>query len=200
MTVVLPQGFAQFTLRWSSPNFASGGAATVLGFGRPGEPVAAASAFAQNIIDYWIEYLKPVTDSGTSLASVYWATDVASGEIAANEPGAQNVDNAPPQVAALMTYRTAAKGPRGRGRSYWPSLIPRGELTEDGLMTQSRVDSLAGRFDDFFETLLLPDDSDQVVLQRDEPGQQSPPLNPPPIVTSRILQRRVATQRRRNRR
>lgn len=200
MPVVIPEGFGQFVLRWSSPNFDSGGAATVLGFGRPGPGIMPLEEFAYVIGAAHATYLRPLMDSQTSLASIYYADATTSGEIQVGEAGGRSGEAAAPNVALLTTYVTSAKGRRGRGRSYWPSMIGATDAAETGLLGTGRLQTLTDAFEGFWEDIIEEDVADQVVLQRDEPGQVTPPLSPPPVVTGRIVQRRVATQRRRLRR
>lgn len=201
MAVVIPPGFAQFVMRWESPNFVTGGGATVLGWGGTGSPGQTPQEFAEIIRDLHGIWLAPRQDSDYRLASVYWQTEENSGEVQANRAGELNLESAAPNCALLNSYRTARKGPRGRGRSYWPGFVLRGDLGENGVITGPGFAATSDAFDSFWTDM---DNSfetgTQVILQRDEPEQKSPPISPPPPVVSRVLQARIATQRRRLRR
>lgn len=201
MTTLIPPGYAQFVLRWSSPNFYTGGAATTLGYGAPGEPVIDADQFAVYIAESWETNLKASTDIETTLASVYWATENNSGEYGVNLPGTRNMTAAVPNTAFLISLATGFKGPRARGRLYWPSVLGSGDVGEDGLINGAHVTTLTGLFNDFFNDIdTVAGSQRQVVLQRETDEQKSEPLSPPPEVRSRVYQARAATQRRRLRR
>lgn len=203
MGVIIPEGYAQIVMRWGSINFASGGGATVLGFGGEGTPVQTPEAQAVDVAQAWDNHLRILLDSNYQLVSVYWATATESGEWAVGEFGGYNVKTPPPNVALLNSYKTAAKGPRGRGRSYWPGMVSAEAVGENGIVEAGAFSEINDAFNDFWDELdaVLPDNTpNQVILQRDEPEQKTPPLSLPPTVTSRVLQNRVASQRRRLRR
>lgn len=195
MSVVIPSGYAQFVLNWSGPLFASGHGATVLGFGGEGDPIADADDFAGTIALAWGVNMAPETSTALTLDSIYWATATQSGVVPVNQSGTEAFDDVPPNCAVLTTYTTGFKGPRARGRSYWPGLASDTTTDDSGVIASGRIVQLEGAFAGFWNTTTAS--TNQVILQRDEPGQQSPPLDPPPQVNARVIQPLLATQRRR---
>ena len=85
MSVVIPSGFAQIVLNYTGDVFASGRAATVLGFGAPGGISVDADVFAGQVVDAWVDHLKAETLNNVTLESVYWATTTQSGFVAATK-------------------------------------------------------------------------------------------------------------------
>lgn len=197
MTVVIPEGYGQFTLIYTGPMFVSGGGATVLGFGAGEAPLFTLPEFASLIVEAWNNNLRALSDESLRLERVHWAGPTTSGDSPANLVGSRATTNASPNVSTLVSYTTDRKGRRGRGRSYFPGMLSQTEVSETGLVTPARVAAIQTGIDGFFEDL---EPVNQVILQRDEPGQTTPPISPPPVVQERTVGLRPATQRRRLRR
>lgn len=195
MPVIIPSGFAQIVLNYTGDVFASGRGATVLGFGAPGGISVDADVFAGQVRDAWEDHLQSQTLNNITLETVYWATTTQSGFVPVNAQGTITGAGAPPNTSVLMSYSTGFKGPRARGRSYFPGVLTAGNVNELGFIENSRFIQLDTAFTAFFNQLLAT--TPQVILQRDEPGQASPPISPPPQVISRVLREKAATQRRR---
>lgn len=200
MTVLLPTGFVQASIRYTSPTFASGGAANTFGWGAPGAPVMTSLSFADEVAEAVETHLRALIDSSITLASVYVQSATDSAEVGIGLNGTRSGEGPPPNVAVLQTLRTATKGRRGRGRLYWPGLLNGNEIQENGNILAAAHTRVQNGLVAFWGALQGLDVGTQVILQRDEPDQKSPPLNPPPEVNGRITQTRVATQRRRLRR
>lgn len=202
MPIVIPTGFAQFTLNYALTGAQTGRAATVLGFGGTGTPVADADEFAAAIGDAWNVHLAAETSVLVTLDSVYWATATQSGVVGVGESGIRTGDLEMVNVAFLASYYSGFKGPRARGRSYLPGLINSADTGDAATISSGRMANLTAALDLFFARLTVTDPLavPQVILQRDEPEQKTPPLSPPPEVTRRAYSNRPATQRRRLRR
>lgn len=198
MAVILPSGYAQIVLGWTSPNFVSGGAATVLGLGHTDPPWSPLIEVVDAVVAEWVEHLQPVTDQQTQLAYVYAQDDTSSIRQEVGLSGTQNINALPANSAALWSATTSFKGPRGRGRNYWPSLVAANQVAETGLITPGRIAQLEPAMVGFRSGVRNELSTNWVLLQGDEGT--SAPISPPPPVTGYSLQPRLATQRRRLRR
>jgi len=95
-----------------------------------------------------------------------------------------------PNVAMLVTKRTARGGRQGRGRMYFPPIFfGEADINPAGQMGQVFVDVISGHLETF-RTELIDAENDMVLLHSD-------PSLPPDPVLSLTLQPLVATQRRR---
>lgn len=203
MTVLLPTGFAQIVLNWDSAAlFESGSGATVLGFGSVLDPLEGWGSFCNSVAAAYSSYLAPQQSVEVGLSSIYWQDRDNSGEESVGVSGARSGQVAPPQVAFLTTYRTVRKGPRGRGRSYWPGFLNDEDISNGGGILGARMTQLTLAFDEFWEevTELSALAQPQVILQHITDTQVSEPITPPPVVTDRLYRGRTGTQRQRNRR
>lgn len=202
MPIVIPTGHAQFTLNYQLTGAATGRAATVLGFGADADPISDADEFANLIGSTWDNEISGDMSQLVTLDSIYWATADQSGSVAVGSTGTRTGDLEMVNVAFLSSYYSGFKGPRARGRSYWPGLINSADTGDAATISSGRMANIVAALDGFFDALTTsgPTPVPQVILQRDEPGQVTPPLDPPPTVNRRAYSNRPATQRRRLRR
>jgi hypothetical protein len=189
----------QFT--WESANFASGGGTTSHAWNVTGLDVTESIRLANVIRQSWVDNLRALTDSDLTLVSVRWEIALSSGEVSVNLPGSLSLTGTPPNTAFLASYATSYKGPRGRGRNYWPGLLPEAAVDERGVINPTNVTNFGTALFNFFDDIEAdPSGIRQAIAQSDESGQVTSPIVPWPVVTNRIVQPIAATQRRRMRR
>lgn len=195
-------------MEWSSTNFASGAGATILGFDQNAVGPPDGPAHMANVLTAWQNYLRPVQDTNVGLASLRWETATDSGGEEVGMGGAQTLEGPPPNVALLVNKPAEGKGPRTRGRNFWPGFVGEADVSERGFLSGARLSTLVNAFNDFFTSLnygpglgdlALPqtirEDANGVPI----PGQSSP-IVPWPLVHGLVVSNLVATQRRRLRR
>lgn len=194
MTVIIPEGFAQITYRWSSPNFVSGGATSTFGSQLFNDDL---SQTAQRWASAWDESLGQIADSDISLVEVTAVTATESASVPGPGPNGNTVDSESPSVAVLLRLQSSRRGPRGRGRLFLPGLAASSLVNESGLLTPSYRDELQTLADEWGTGGVIAE-RPLVILQGSEGI--SPPISPPPNVGLPLVDQRVATQRRRLRR
>lgn len=186
---------------WNSANFATGGGTTTLGFNVESSGALDLGAFLNAIRDAWTANLRTITDSNYTLERLRCETDDRSLEVGASLAGTGSINSPASNTSILISYKGFGKGPRWRGRSYWPGMLPEGDLDERGNILPSRVAALQAAFGAFFDAVeAYPDVVNQAIVQSSTPDQKSPPNLPWPGVNSRAVQSIAATQRRRMRR
>lgn len=185
-------------LIWESANFASGGGTTTLGFNCADASTFDLGAFATDVSDAWQTAFRAVTDSDVTLDRIRIETNDRSIEAPVALAGTLNLTGPAPNTSVLFSYKGFGKGPRNRGRSYWPGLIAEGAVDERGVVNPSTVVGLFGNLTTFIEACeASPEIVGQAIVQSTYPGQKTPPQNPWPSVVSRTVGALVATQRRR---
>lgn len=183
---------------WESANFATGGGTTSLAFNTDLNGGAQIDAFMQEIQDQWSAELRPLVDNDYTLAMLRWETETLSGEHQVNLAGGASTTGLPSNSAAICSYKAAEKGPRNRGRNFWPGMLSEAAVDERGVIGTGTVSALQIALDDFFTAVLaFPDVLSQSIAQTTTPGQQSPPNHPWPQVITRTIQPIIGTQRRR---
>jgi hypothetical protein len=209
MTLIIPAGYAQLVLGFQNPNLVTGRGAITLGFGSDlGPDPTSLLTWANGVAAAMADNFPDLFDNQTLFDSVYAANEDTSVQVSTNVAGVQTYTDPPPNVAILVSYTTAAKGRRGRGRNFLHGVCSEGEISEAGLLANDRRTAIQTAWDAFLNDVRLAADPEvnQVILQNttptgpDAPANPTPPLNPPPIVTAVTVQTRVATQRRRLRR
>lgn len=195
MPVIIPPDHAQVTFDLISPSFESGLANVTLGIRLTGGAVGATmGAVALGVAeDFETNLLAPLS-SLVTVQEVRAVDEDSFGAVTPGLVGGNSVNMPPSNVALLVRKATARRGPRGRGRMYWPHMVEEATIDPGGNITGSTVTALQGLFDAFRDDLLARDFV-PVVLQGDNPGQQSPPINPPPAITRFLVEPKVATQR-----
>lgn len=185
-------------LIWEGAIFAKGGASTSLAFNTDLNGAGAIDIFMEAIKDAWGAQLRPVTDQDITLASLLWETQTLSGEHFVGLAGGGGITGPPSNCALITSYKAAFKGPRNRGRNFWPGMLTEGSVDEGGAVLPSFLTPLALRFDNFFDLVLAhPGVLAQTIAQSSTPGQATPPNHPWPQVINRTLQPKIGTQRRR---
>jgi hypothetical protein len=189
------------TLIWTSTRFVSGGGSTTLGLNGPPE----SAANVQDLVDIGtaaaVDLLPEIdpdyTISGVRGESASFSVDGEGAGPGSKAPG----DMTPPAVCALYSRSATGKGPRFRGRQFWPNaFLERTQVAETGLIVTSRLETLGEALDTFYAALVDGTGFVHSIPQSDEVGQKSEPNLPWPEIVAGSLQPKVASQRRRNRR
>lgn len=185
-------------LIWESANFATGGGSTSLAFNTDLNGAGEINDFMLAIQEAWEDELRPLTDSDYTLANIAWETETLSGEWPVNLAGGQSQTGVASNTALIMSYKAAEKGPRNRGRNFWPGLLPEAQVDERGVINNTLLATVGIAMNDFFILCLAhPDVLSQSITQTTTPGQASPPNSPWPQVVGRVAQPIIGTQRRR---
>jgi len=201
MAVVIPDGFAEFTVNW-----------THFGVGQPyanvfGADVSAADSPAaamltvRNAIQ---DNLFTHMDISTTWVSVEGRFGPVTGpspgpniEIPEGGTGALSITVPPPQVTLLVKKITALGGRANRGRFYWPGMLTTTALNENGSIETGALANYQSYFDDFFDQMETgdggADDPCPLVILHDETS----PTTTPTLLTGLVVDGRCATQRRR---
>lgn len=189
------------TLVFTSPDFVTGVATVTIGWNGVTESAANVGVLAVDIATAWAAGLKAETDTDTSLSVVRVESATFSIDQSVANPGSMSFTSTPPQVAVLDRKSAAAKGPRNRGRNYWPQWLSQTNVGEGGIIVGSRLTQLETALSGFYTAVLAGTIATEVAIpQSDTPGQASNPILPWPAVVTRGIDARVATQRRRLRR
>ena len=185
-------------LIWESSNFASGAGSTTLGFNTNLNGAVAIDGFMTAIRNAWNTNLRPITDGDYTLASLAWETQTLSGEQGVNLAGGASITGPPSNCATIVSYKAAEKGPRNRGRNFWPGLLGETQVDEGGVIIPTTLATTIAAMSAFFTACLAhPNVLSQSIVQSTTPGQASPPNHPWPQVVSRTAQAKIGTQRRR---
>ena len=202
MPVVIPADHCQVTLNWAGSYFASGGGATVLGF-RISPLESDLTGVANEVADAATTELLSFISDEVRLDTVTAVTNTLRAEVGVGFIGAISEDTCVPNSAVLTSYSTNFRGPRGRGRSYWPGMCFESSTNGFGIMTPAQTAGIQTSINNFFGQILtsLVGVQAQVILQHisDDPDRpdKTPPITPPPEVINRVVQPRLGTQRRR---
>lgn len=192
-----PQNYV-ISLKWSSVNFARGFGATVLGFSGPTESQSTVEDLTLVVVDLWSTTMNSLLDSNYGIESVRVESMSYSTELVSPQQGTRSGASAPPNTSVLDVKTAAGKGPRYRGRNYWPGLLGNTAVNENGIINPVAVQDIDEALTNFYNgfglispvfTLSLP--------QSNTETQKTPPVVPWPVVTSRGVSARAATQRRR---
>lgn len=194
MTVIIPTGTARGIFHFTSPNFFKGRAATVLDFAL-GE-LSLLDAADVLSLSYQAD-LRPLLSNAVTLESVEVFDADQRVQVPVNVVGPRTTGAADPQVCILVRKVTAARGPRAKGRSYWPGMTYEATFGPNGLMSAADQSAYQAAFNSFAQSLATGGIASLRILQNEEGI--SPPLDPPPQIEAMIVDRRCATQRRRNR-
>lgn len=195
-------------MNWSSANFDSGFGATILGFERPDTLTPDGDTVAMLVSAAWNEHLRPEQDTNVALATLRWETATDSGLIELGQGGSKATEGPPPNVALLVNKPANGKGPRTRGRNFWPGFLAETDVSERGFLSGARLSTLGAAFDAFFDEIATNPTVDYMALpqtlREDASGSpipgQSSPIVPWPEVQRLVVSNLVATQRRRLRR
>lgn len=196
MTLIIPEGYAQFTLQFDAPNLRTGGMVWTFGMGEPlGAFPTPLVVAAQNVADAYESEIAAGMDSNVTLTGVQCDGAVESAFVSADVIGTNNIDNPPPNVALLVRKITSIRGRRAQGRLFVYGMLLEGDVDERGRFGAANLAAVQDRFSDFLSTIVTANSAPMVILQNSEGI--SPPIDPPPEVTSLDVQELVASQRRR---
>lgn len=191
MPIIIPNGYAQFTLEWGGVALPEG-AATV--FGTEVEPGDTPTALAEGVSALVETTLLTVMSTEVTLVSVVCKkgpTDTGPfARVAAGVAGDQAGDPVSPAVSVLVSKQTASGGRKNRGRMYLPGLRE-ANVSSGGVISSTNRTAWQAAVDDFFDGLglgLIP----MVILHTSNVA--------PTPVTALSVQSVVATQRLRQRR
>lgn len=201
MTIAFGSTSLITTLNWSSANFASGRGATILGWNVSNLSNSVAAAAAGLVITSWETHLRALTDNSCRLDTVTWETELYSGIITVGLDGSVNVVGPPSNTCVLTLKKGALKGPRNKGRNFWPGMVGEAQVDERGLIIPAHVAALQDGFNDFVASLLVSSPSlEPSIPQGDNPGDISQPIIPWPTTGDWSVASIIGTQRRRVRR
>lgn len=201
--IVYGNGSAILHMDWESVNFVTGRATTRIGLLMATRTVTALESMMESAISGWgtVGGLASLMDQQTLLTQVRIETDALSLTSVVGIAGQVSGTMAAPSVACLESLSAVGKGPRFRGRRFWPSLVSSSQVGENGIITPTRLGQIRAGLDIFYGE--LEEDPDFVSLaipQSTQEGERTPPVLPWPDVSTREVQARAATQRRRLRR
>lgn len=185
-------------VRLASPNYTDGYA--LLTFGvltalNSADDVG--TGFAQALQDSGIIAL---LDGGTAVENVHCYDETEEATIVLNEPGGRTGEESIyPNCAVLVEKRTAVRGRRAIGRSFWPGLLQLTDVNEDGSIDGALLTDLQDAMS-LFATELGNQTMAMAITQHETAKQKSEPLDPWPVVTGYVVDPVISTQRRRLRR
>lgn len=198
MPLVIPSGYAQVT-HFFEGEAAPTGAAVTYGINLSGD--TADQQMAQDLHNLFSSNVVVFLTNDVSLVRTRLkAGPVTTGPVFEHQgvsTGNLDVNSTPPQVAALVTKRTARGGRRGRGRFYLPGL-PENDVSNSGVFSGVAVTNLQGGLDDLLTGLAGVGFLTPMVVLHNSEGETVP--GDPDEVTALVLSTQVATQRRRLRR
>lgn len=191
MPIVIPQGFAQVTINWTSEDyFDSGVGATVIGVGNIPDTILGTAQIVHNaVLNNLIEPLSSLV----TYAGVVAVTETLRAEVDASTPGEDTGAQPPPNVALLVRKVTEGRGRRRQGRMFMPAMLSETAIDPNGQVQASALTYLQGRMDGFLGD--LEDGGLSMRILHNDEGQSAVP--PPTEVTALRVEPKVATQRRR---
>lgn len=192
----IPEGYAQANFFYTGPAVPTGAQMTlgleVVTF------AGTAADMAQALVD---AYLAAVMGGTSANGCVNVGIGVKlgptltgpSGFAPNNSPGGATAAGSQPQVSVLIHKQTSAGGRAGRGRCYEPGAVE-GFTNESGILNPETVTAIQAQWD-AFQAELLSAELNPVVLHT-----AGSPITTPTEIDSFVVDPKVATQRRRNRR
>lgn len=188
----IPPGFCEATVTIRVPG--DEGPAQVV-IGHDNGPATNAQQIADDLATVWgsIGNFEAVMTSDHVIESVlvranFSGPDLFIGEAVVGQPGSDGTSPVPPQVSYLIQKLSGLAGRSNRGRTYLPG-IPEVEVGGDGRLSTGQFDEAqqsANNFRSSLDSFSLP----MVILHVD------PALTPTSVVDF-VVNRKVATQRRR---
>jgi hypothetical protein len=120
------------------------------------------------------------------------------GELAGTTVGGRIRTSLPPNCALLVHKTSARGGRRGRGRMYLPWFVDETECDEAGVILPASVTQYQTSMNTFRGALSTGGNPMVLLHQPSEPGTVHPTTpGPPNVVTGLVVDRIIATQRRR---
>ena len=202
--MIIPEFFAQVNYVFTGGQVPTGAEITL---GVENVAVLSASALATQALDCWNDgQIYSYQADGVTLTSVrvkLGPNDTgATAEIPCSVPGAVSGDQMAPNCAYLIKKYSDLGGRRGRGRMYVPG-CDEGQVANDGSLDPTFQSNFQDNVNDFWTSL----DENGIPAQLlhadslDENGDPIPDTAPSPTpVTAFVVDRLIATQRRRLRR
>lgn len=188
MGYYIPVGYSRVTFSMSGPS--TFGSLPSWGFGCSAPPTP---ELLEAMVDFADDTFQPTLHNSYRINRI----EVRDNVVALDEPvalqGTVSGTVAPPQIAALVSMRSALIGKEHRGRMYWPGVLLDQHVQDDGSILPDRLDTLNLVLDILkasLEELFVP--ATLVVLH----GTELVPTE----VTTAVVQGQTATMRRRNRR
>lgn len=132
-----------------------------------------------------------------TLTTVYAYNETQEATLIVNSSGENAGEMAPPNSCILVEKRTARRGRRALGRSFWPSMLRSEDVLESGAIDGTRLGLLQDAFTVFGNTT-GGEGAPMAIMQNVEGN--TPPIEPWPVVTSYVVDPVISTQRRRLRR
>jgi hypothetical protein len=194
MTLVIPPGYAQAAWRFEcagdpEPMITTCGIA-VSGFA--GDFTAAANEMADNFTDAWpaASINEAWTFIGVVLRVGQDGAPPIIAEAARSVVGTSDTSTLPSNCSYLVKKSSARGGRPGRGRMFVPPFgLPEGEVDPNGAISGAHLAVAQGLIDDWFDPI-----SAFILHDSTAPGGTDPSE-----VTNMVVDRRIATQRRRMR-
>lgn len=156
MSLVIPPGFGSAAVVMSST---VGTPPLVVTMGVDLSPFGGAFVTAANkvMLDY-ASTIGATTDSSITVDRVTLSVgqDGPGGSVdsdLAPIPCTRNTSSVPVSLAAIMRKSTDTIGRRGRGRCFLPGVLTNSEVGEDGVITTTRLGTLATAVEDFYDEL-----------------------------------------------
>lgn len=192
MPVIIPPGYGQATLNFSSTFLTDGVGASVLGC-RIGTGNTLLDT-AQDLRAAWATHLQPAQDAAFTLDTITMVDADTGVEIIADLTGQSTGDVLPPNVTLLVDKITNQRGRRAQGRWFPPGFIFDFTVDQAGNLLAPEIMPLQDAFTGFLEAFQVGD-HDIAILQNSEGI--SAPISPPPVVVALQVDNKVSTQRRR---
>lgn len=201
MSVLIPNGFAQITLPLQHVSGSHVGA-VVFGV-QFDDPISEGQDLCDKMTLDYNETVGVRSDAGVLIGPAIARVGSASGTPvsfvgALQEEGDLTGDVEPSSVAVLARKVTLTGGRRGRGRIYFPWILPHDKVDDVGQIDPTFKVTLQGMCDDWMTLLSSARGGVQatpMVLLHEEEG--STPPGTPSSVTGLIVQSLIGTQRRR---
>jgi hypothetical protein len=207
MAIIIPEGYAQVVLNFSSANVDGGVLANVSGWGGPlGDDPTSLAEFGETVGTSYLDNINEQMDSGVTLVSIDVIGPQSAATTLVGAAGENSTSLPPPNVATLVSFKTERRGRRAQGRAFWYGLVQESDIDERGIISPTQHGAVASRLQNFYTDIVAATTGvEQVILQGEQgtrkdgtPG--TAPISPPPIVTSRVTSNLVSSQRRRLRR
>lgn len=202
MPIVYDPSSYLVTLNWTGPMFASGGAATVLGFNGPASTVETVEDLGSAVLQAWLDELRGQQDNNIVLSSIRVEGDNESVEVEAAFAASGSIEG-PPSNTALIRYKKGPlKGRRNAGRNFWPGFLAENQVDERGNIQPARLTALGTAFNAFIGEITgsVLGDWVESIPQAETPESTTPPYLPWPEVVTSGVRPIIGTQRRRVRR
>jgi hypothetical protein len=193
--MVIPVGFAQVNFLYTGPGVPTG-AQWTLGINLEGSAETPTDIANECLAHYETADFDAVTASGTDLTGILvkFGPDATgpSSQIGVSVGGAGAAGGGA-AISWLCRKLTAVGGRAGRGRTYFPG-VPESSVEEGGTLNTGQLALMQNSWDLFY-TAMAGGTFSPVLLH----GEGSP-LSAPNLITEFVVDSRVATQRRRQRR